>query len=57
MRNHYQIKIPQIQISSSFLNNQDDSNLYLINKYNVEIVDCFFKDESLDEYYDNFYII
>ena len=42
--------------SSSFLNNQNDSNLNLIHKYNVEIVDCFFKDASLDEYYDNFYL-
>ena len=41
--------------SSSFLNNQDNSNLNRIKEYKIEIKDFSFKDDSLDLYYDHFY--
>ena len=41
--------------SSSFLNNQDNSNLNLNKEYKIEIIDFYSKDDSLDLYYDNFY--
>ena len=41
--------------SSSFLNNQDNTDLNLINEYKIEEIDFSFKDNSLDLYYNNFY--
>ena len=41
--------------SSSFLNNQDNSNLNIIKEYKIENIDFSSKDDSLDLYYDNFY--